>query len=64
MFSKIILESHRMLTAVRQVLLGRGEAVPQSPAGPVIVCTRNDDLDAVVEATPSERRKGALLLQL
>ena len=43
-----------------QVLVGRGEKVPESPAGPVVVCTRNDDLDAVVEATPSGRRKGAL----
>ncbi len=44
-----------------QVLLGRGEKVPESPAGPVIVCTRNDDLDGVVEATPAERRKGRAL---
>lgn len=41
-----------------QVLIGRGEQVPESPAGPVIVCTRNDDLDGVVEATPPERRGG------
>lgn len=43
-----------------QVLMGRGEKVPESPAGPVVVCTRNDDLDAVVEATPTGRRKGNL----
>ena len=44
-----------------QVLMGRGEKVPESPAGPVVVCTRNDDLDAVVEATPTGRRKGNLV---
>ena len=41
-----------------QVVIGRGEKIPESPAGPVIVCTRNDDLNGVVESTPSGRRKG------
>lgn len=36
----------------------RGEPVV-GPEGPIIVCTRNDDLQAVVDSTPPERRKGA-----
>lgn len=37
------------------VLVGRGEKVPDDAAGPILVCTRNDDLDAVLEATPKQR---------
>ena len=31
--------------------------------GPILVCTRNDDLGAIVEATPPERRKDLVFLQ-
>ena len=41
------------------VLVRRGEPV-SGPAGPIVVCTRNDDLQAVVDATPPERRQGKL----
>ncbi|KAG6413250.1 hypothetical protein SASPL_125958 [Salvia splendens] len=37
------------------VLVKRGEPVPQDFAGPILVCTRNDDLDAVLESTPKSR---------
>lgn len=40
------------------VLVKRGEAVPVDFEGPILVCTRNDDLDAVLEATPQSRWKG------
>jgi hypothetical protein len=40
-----------------QVVITRGEPV-QGPPGPIIVTTRNDDLEAVVNATPAERRSG------
>jgi len=43
-------------------LVGRGEAV-NGPPGPIIVCTRNDDLEAVVEATPSDRRRDLVFIQ-
>jgi len=43
---------------VMQVLVRRGEPIPER-SGPIIVATRNDDLDAVIEATPSGRRSGA-----
>ncbi|KAI0497016.1 hypothetical protein KFK09_023344 [Dendrobium nobile] len=39
----------------RDVLIGRGQQVPFNFDGPIFVCTRNDDLDAVLEATPSSR---------
>ncbi|WVZ94218.1 hypothetical protein U9M48_040139 [Paspalum notatum var. saurae] len=37
------------------VLVGRGDKVPDDAPGPILVCTRNDDLDAVLEATPKSR---------
>lgn len=39
----------------RDLLVGRGQPVPADFEGPVFVCTRNDDLDAVLEATPASR---------
>lgn len=42
----------------RDVLIGRGQPVPADFDGPVLVCTRNDDLDAVLEATPPSRWNG------
>ncbi|OAY71998.1 uncharacterized protein LOC109717915 [Ananas comosus] len=45
------------------VLVGRGEAVPASPAGPIFVCTRNDDLDAVLDATPRSRWSDLVFFQ-
>lgn len=40
------------------LLVKRGEPVPVDFEGPIFVCTRNDDLDAVLEATPQSRWKG------
>lgn len=42
----------------RDVLVGRGEKVPDDAPGPILVCTRNDDLEAVLEATPKSRWHG------
>jgi ketopantoate reductase len=44
------------------VLLGRGQPV-DGPPGPIIVCTRNDDLQGVVDATPEARRKDLVFIQ-
>ena len=46
-------------------VMRRGEPFPaDAPAsGPIYVCTRNDALDAVIEATPAERRKDLVFLQ-
>lgn len=40
------------------LLVKRGETVPLDFKGPVFVCTRNDDLEAVLEATPRPRWDG------
>lgn len=40
-----------------QVVIRRGEPIV-GPPGPIIVATRNDALDAIVDATPADRREG------
>jgi hypothetical protein len=40
------------------VLVGRGEKVPDDAPGPILVCTRNDDLNTVLENTPKSRWRG------
>ena len=41
-----------------QVIIKRGEKV-DGPEGPIVVATRNNDLQGVVDATPPERREGS-----
>jgi len=48
--------------AGEDVILGRGEAIA-GPEGPIIVCTRNNDLQGVVDATPAERREDLVFIQ-
>ncbi|XP_037469200.1 uncharacterized protein LOC119341431 [Triticum dicoccoides] len=46
------------------LLLRRGEALPPAaPAGPILVSTRNDDLDAVLDATPRSRWRDLVFFQ-
>ncbi|KAL4279683.1 hypothetical protein GQ457_03G042630 [Hibiscus cannabinus] len=40
------------------LLVKRGEPVPLDFEGPILICTRNDDLEAVLEATPKSRWNG------
>lgn len=49
----------------KDVVVGRGQdIVPAShPSGPIVVCTRNDDLDAIIEATPLDRRADLVFIQ-
>ena len=44
------------------VMVRRGDKV-QGPPGPIIVCTRNDDLEGVLEATPADRRDDLVFIQ-
>mmetsp|Transcript_7602 Transcript_7602/g.20193 ORF Transcript_7602/g.20193 Transcript_7602/m.20193 type:complete len:371 (+) Transcript_7602:58-1170(+) len=44
------------------IVVRRGEPVPQRE-GPIYICTRNDDLEAVIEATPQEKRGDLVFLQ-
>ncbi|XP_071723456.1 uncharacterized protein [Rutidosis leptorrhynchoides] len=45
------------------LLVKRGEPVPVDFEGPILVCTRNDDLDAVLEATPRSRWNDLVFFQ-
>ena len=46
------------------VVVRRGEPIPLEPAtGPIYISTRNDDLDAIVEATPPHRREDLVFMQ-
>jgi len=46
------------------VLLKRGQPFPAEPAtGPIYVCTRNDALAGIVDATPAHRREDLVFLQ-
>lgn len=44
------------------LLVERGDPVPLDFEGPILVCTRNDDLDSVLEATPRSRWSGNYFL--
>lgn len=46
------------LVALLQVLVRRGEPIPEG-TGPIVICTRNDDLEDIVANTPVDRRSGA-----
>ncbi|KAF9686289.1 hypothetical protein SADUNF_Sadunf03G0143400 [Salix dunnii] len=39
----------------QDLLVKRGDPVPLDFEGPILVCTRNDDLEAVLEVTPKSR---------
>lgn len=45
------------------LLVKRGEAVPLDFQGPILVCTRNDDLDAVLDSTPKSRWNDLVFFQ-
>ena len=46
------------------LLSSRDAAFPESSAsGPIYICTRNDDLDAIIEKTPLNRREDLVFLQ-
>lgn len=47
----------------QDLLVKRGELVPLDFEGPILVCTRNDDLDAVLEATPPSRWNDLVFFQ-
>ncbi|PSR96819.1 Cyclic AMP-responsive element-binding protein like [Actinidia chinensis var. chinensis] len=45
------------------LLVKRGDSVPLDFAGPILVCTRNDDLEAVLESTPKSRWDDLVFVQ-
>jgi ketopantoate reductase len=50
------------LGAGDDVIIKRGEKV-DGPEGPIVVATRNNDLQGVVDATPPERREDLVFIQ-
>ncbi|KAJ6346867.1 hypothetical protein OIU76_003532 [Salix suchowensis] len=47
----------------QDLLVKRGDPVPLDFEGPILVCTRNDDLDAVLEVTPKSRWSDLVFVQ-
>lgn len=47
----------------QDLLVKRGDPVPLDFEGPILVCTRNDDLDAVLEVTPKSRWSDLVFFQ-
>lgn len=47
----------------KDVLVKRGESIPGDSTGPILICTRNDALDGIVDMTPPERREDLVFLQ-
>lgn len=45
-------------------LVKRGESVPVDIKGPILVCTRNDDLEAVLDSTPKSRWSGMIVFMI
>ena len=65
--SYIIVGAGRVGTALasftdRSLLVRRGEPIPSDP-GPIIVCTRNDSLTAVLSCIPQDRREDLIFVQ-
>ncbi|XP_071731818.1 uncharacterized protein [Rutidosis leptorrhynchoides] len=47
----------------QDLVVKRGEPVPVDFPGPILVCTRNDDLDAVLQSTPQSRWSDLVFFQ-
>ncbi|KAL4328452.1 hypothetical protein AHAS_Ahas13G0201500 [Arachis hypogaea] len=47
----------------QDILVRRGESVPFDFQGPILVCTRNDDLEAVLQSTPPSRWNDLVFFQ-
>lgn len=45
------------------VVLGRGDTIDADGQGPILVATRNDALDGIVDACPEPRRKDLVFMQ-
>lgn len=45
------------------LLSSREDSIPSESSGPIYVCTRNNDLDQIIDKTPVNRRKDLVFLQ-
>jgi hypothetical protein len=46
-----------------KLVSSRNQAFPLDSSGPIYVCTRNDALESIITATPTERRQDLVFLQ-
>lgn len=44
-------------------ILGRGDKIKEDGEGPIVVCTRNEALEGIVETCPENRKKDLVFLQ-
>ncbi|KAK1861882.1 hypothetical protein I4F81_004461 [Pyropia yezoensis] len=47
----------------RDTIIGRGDSIPTEGDGPIYVCTRAEDLEAIIAACPESRRDDLVFLQ-
>ena len=45
------------------LISSRESSIPESVTGPIYVCTRNNDLEAIISKTPSSRLQDLVFLQ-
>lgn len=45
------------------IIVRRGDPIPADHPGPIYVCTRNDDLSAVLAQCPEEKKQDLVLMQ-
>jgi ketopantoate reductase len=45
------------------LLSSRDDAIPEDSVGPIYICTRNDDLEAIIQKTPSHRKEDLVFIQ-
>ena len=51
------------LNEQKDVLLKRGEFIPPTGSGPIYICTRNNDLEEIIQSTPEPRKADLVFLQ-
>jgi len=52
-----------LLAEDSESILGRGDTVKENGEGPILVCTRNEALEGIVETCPENRKKDLVFLQ-
>jgi len=61
--SKEIVIILQELNDKKDILLKRNEKISADGKGPIYICTRNNDLEEIIESTPSSRREDLVFLQ-
>lgn len=52
-----------MESSGENLLLRRGDTIPEDGEGPILIATRNDSLDAIVDNCPENRKKDLVFMQ-